>query len=382
VLFALPMTTRKISLLFGVLHLQDEAVCEVLDHMDTVRKLRKRITDRLSQVRGKKREENRPAGWVLLDGIKVAEFKVLTRLSELDTADDSQGDDDDVRMTFTECIDLLESHGAKTSKEVVTEFFSRKMFEKFQMETTAAQATAQSAKTLRIDPNDGSGASDSVTVEEFAQLLLREVANAMNEAFEYGVLEHRLLKWERELTKLGIVTERGVEAARKLARTKLLFKAVDKDGSGSITKTELYTALRRYKVPITKPDFAHLLRVIDPDQSNSMSMEEWIDFMMATDDESDAQMAATIDSENLKNSEKGTGLTQLLGEGITLLAGNAVGSAFDIAIKAPLDATAAAVTGGDKSPNRQAAGTPASASASVPAEIKMDNPLAKPLSSE
>lgn len=44
-----------------------------------------------------------------------------------------------------------------------------------QMETTAAQATAQSAKTLRIDPNDGSGASDSVTVEEFAQLLLREV---------------------------------------------------------------------------------------------------------------------------------------------------------------------------------------------------------------
>lgn len=49
-------------------------------------------------------------------------------------------------------------------------------------------------------------------------------------------------------------------------------------------------------------------------------MEEWIDFMMATDDESDAQMAATIDSENLKNSEKGTGLTQLLGEGITLLA--------------------------------------------------------------
>lgn len=75
----------------------------------------------------------RPPLLCVQDGIKVAEFKVLTRLSELDTADDSQGDDDDVRMTFTECIDLLESHGAKTSKEVVTEFFSRKMFEKFQV---------------------------------------------------------------------------------------------------------------------------------------------------------------------------------------------------------------------------------------------------------
>ena len=43
-----------------------------------------------------------------------------------------------------------------------------------------------------------------------------------------------------------------LEEARALARVKQLFRMVDKDGSGSITKGELYTALRRYKVNITK----------------------------------------------------------------------------------------------------------------------------------
>ena len=34
VFFALPITTRNISLLYGVLHLQQDAVSEVLDHME------------------------------------------------------------------------------------------------------------------------------------------------------------------------------------------------------------------------------------------------------------------------------------------------------------------------------------------------------------
>ena len=37
----------------------------------------------------------------------------------------------------------------------------------------------------------------SIALSKFHVFLLHQVANAMNEAFEYGVLEHRLLKWER-----------------------------------------------------------------------------------------------------------------------------------------------------------------------------------------
>eukprot|EP01048_Picozoa_sp_COSAG05_P015834 COSAG05_NODE_1958_length_3788_cov_2.302521_2_plen_186_part_00 len=53
--------------------------------------------------------------------------------------------------------------------------------------------------------------------------------------------------------------------------------------SGEISRHELYTALRRYKVPINQKDFRTLFRVIDPDQTRSLQFAEWIDFMMATD---------------------------------------------------------------------------------------------------
>ena len=333
--------------------------------MDVVRKLRKRITDRLSQVRAAKREMDRPAGWKLLDAIKATEFVALKTLSELDTADDV-ADDNDPRLTFVQCAEMLRQHKCTTKVADLSAFVDRAAHEAFLMSPASDQATTQTSKTLRVDPNDGSGDKDTITVEEFAHLLLREVATAMNEAFEFGVREDRLLKWERDLTRLGIVTDRSVEMARKLARTKLLFKTVDKDGSGSITKTELYTALRRYKVPITKKDFHHILRVIDPDQSNSMSMEEWINFMMSTDDESDDKVANVIDKENKANGDKGTGLTTVVSEGVTLLAGNTAGQAFDAVVKKPLDTVLG--NSGVASESEVATDTP------VPAQ-KVTNPI-------
>ena len=308
---ALPLTTRKISLLYGVLHLQEDAVSEVLEHMEVVRKLRNRITERLMKVKTKKRPMDRKAGWVLLDGIRATDFKILARLSELDTADDS--DQHDVRITYADCKELLAQYDAKTSVVALDEFYSRDSNATYLMEAKSTQATAQTAHTLQYE--DGSDQStDTITVEEFAKLILREVAIAMNEAKEYGVREERLLKWEREVASLAIVTEEGIEEARQLARTKQLFRAVDKDGSGSITKTELYTALRRYKVTITKSEFTHVLRVIDPDQSGSMSIEEWIDFMMATDANLDKNVNSVIESDRVRNAEKGLGMTQLMGE--------------------------------------------------------------------
>ena len=55
-MWMLMMTTRKISLLIGVLHLNDEAVSGVLEHMEMVKSIRKRIQDTLRNtkiVRGK-----------------------------------------------------------------------------------------------------------------------------------------------------------------------------------------------------------------------------------------------------------------------------------------------------------------------------------------
>eukprot|EP01043_Picozoa_sp_COSAG02_P068214 COSAG02_NODE_11248_length_1761_cov_0.995788_1_plen_70_part_10 len=37
--------------------------------------------------------------------------------------------------------------------------------------------------------------------------------------------------------------------------------------------------LRRFKVPITKQQFKPILRLIDPDQSKSLELDEWLSFM-------------------------------------------------------------------------------------------------------
>ena len=95
-----------LPLLYGVLHLQDEAVSEVLEHMEVVRKLRKRITDRLSKVKTGKKKEDRDAGWGLIDGIKQTDFIVLSALSEMDTADDSM--DDDIEWTSAPMCTIMQ----------------------------------------------------------------------------------------------------------------------------------------------------------------------------------------------------------------------------------------------------------------------------------
>ena len=88
----------------------------------------------------------------------------------------------------------------------------------------------------------------------------------MNQAHELGVHEAQLREWEQGVSKMAITTDASIEWARAHARTKQLFRLVDKDGSGSITRAELFTSLRLYKVPITRVDFNRIVRVIDPDQ--------------------------------------------------------------------------------------------------------------------
>ena len=50
-LYLLMLTTRKIALLFGVLHLNEDAVSDVLQHMELVKSIRRRIQDTLANTK-------------------------------------------------------------------------------------------------------------------------------------------------------------------------------------------------------------------------------------------------------------------------------------------------------------------------------------------
>eukprot|EP01047_Picozoa_sp_COSAG01_P084637 COSAG01_NODE_18250_length_1089_cov_1.011111_2_plen_168_part_00 len=82
---------------------------------------------------------------------------------------------------------------------------------------------------------------------------------------------------------------------------------------------------RRFKVPIAKDEFAQVARVIDPDQSGDMTMEEWIDFMMATDEDLEGQTREAAQAQREINAAKGDGLGAVFGEGAQLLFGDKVG---------------------------------------------------------
>ena len=72
--------------------------------------------------------------------------------------------------------------------------------------------------------------------------------------------------FKTKLTDLDSVDNDRLEYCRQLARCKGVFRQVDRDNSGDIERNELYGGLRRYKVPITRDEFKHIFRVIDPDQ--------------------------------------------------------------------------------------------------------------------
>jgi hypothetical protein len=88
----------------------------------------------------------------------------------------------------------------------------------------------------------------------------------------------------QSVVALSCVDDKMLKRVQRLTRTKALFLQTDRDHSGTVSRSELFQALRRYKVSVTKKEYREVFRVIDPDQTHSMNMDEWIDFMTATDD--------------------------------------------------------------------------------------------------
>ena len=74
-----------------------------------------------------------------------------------------------------------------------------------------------------------------------------------------------------------------MESAEFITQTKAVFRASDRDKSGEVSKNELFQALRKFKVAITSKEYNQVFRVIDPDQSHQLTLEEWVDFMICTD---------------------------------------------------------------------------------------------------
>ena len=64
-----------------------------------------------------------------------------------------------------------------------------------------------------------------------------------------------------------------------------VFGVVDADDSGEVEYEELRTGLPEFGVFLTKPEFKILCRYVDPEQKKVLSLSQWRDFMMATDDE-------------------------------------------------------------------------------------------------
>ena len=73
----LMVTARKIAMLCGVLHLNEDAVADVLAQMERVKSFRKRIQDTLASTKIKNREPNPQAAAEVLQKATSAEVSIL-----------------------------------------------------------------------------------------------------------------------------------------------------------------------------------------------------------------------------------------------------------------------------------------------------------------
>ena len=323
-MYLLMMTTRKISLLIGVLHLNDEAVSGVLEHMEMVKSIRRRIQDTLRNtkiVRGKPKPDEAQELLKKCEKGELAMLKVLADRADLREA----------RITVAEMRAMLKEYTSLlvTQADLDT-FVDRASYKAYCLGSEADKATAQTARTF--EESDGDVSGDNVELIEFSSFLVRFVAEVLNTLIELTPKKGVIKKFKEKVTLLDSVDDEALEYARRLARCKSMFHATDKDSSGTVSRNELYGALRRYKVPITKDEFKHIFRVIDPDQSRSMTLYEWIDFMMATDANLELQTTEASEAEQKKNGERNNDFATLTGEGASVFFGSTVGHMVGAAV--------------------------------------------------
>lgn len=291
--FMLPVTIRRMALLWGVLYLSDEAVNHVYLHMEMITSVRRRIMTRLLGSKFLKGTPNPDAGTKLLRIIQHGELVVLSQLVEKNAHD---------RLSRSEIWDMMNAQHTHTTDKQLKDFMSRSAFELYLKESAADQATAQTARTMVLDPNGKQG--DTITVEECTLFILRAVADVLNVASEHGTADDEVASVRDQITDLRHISPENYQAALTIARVKSLFHSVDLDRSGSVTRKELWKAMRKYKIAVTFEELEIILRVMDPDQSGSVSMEEWLDFMLSTEENLEAITLTTEHTINSINASK------------------------------------------------------------------------------
>lgn len=271
--YALPITIRNLSLLSGVLFLNDGAVNDVIQHMERMSGIRERIITRLLKTSFLKGKPKQQVGVDILDMLMSGEIEMLQKLSDMP---------DDQRILRAEMNAMLSAQNTQTTDDELEKFMDREEYEEFLKESPEDQATAQTAKTLQV--STAGKAEDTITVREFQIFLLRAVADAANVAAEHGVGRSKLEEIEQACVSLATIDSEAFSSARLLARTRSMFRTVDRNNSDSIDRNELWKAIRKYRIPITSDDLDTIMRVMDPDQSGALSIQEWVDFMLASEE--------------------------------------------------------------------------------------------------
>jgi hypothetical protein len=287
--YSLMVTVRKIALLVGVLHLNEDCVSKVHQHMERVKNVRRRIQETLAITMPVMHSSPEPdVAMKILAKAKGGELAILKLL------DDRQAKDQK-RITAKEIQEMLSAHAehlfSPTAMQAdATAFLDRKAFRNLQLMDPQRQATVQTARTLQLATATAEAEAehwaDSVSVEDFAGFVVRYVSDVMDAARSHQQRREeqaRTHAFRRSVERLSCVTTRMLRSAQRLTRAKALFVKTDVDHSGSISQSELYRALMQYKVPISKREYREVFRVIDPDQSHQLKLDEWIDFMAASD---------------------------------------------------------------------------------------------------
>jgi hypothetical protein len=285
-LYLLMLTTRKIAVLVGALHLNEDAVSEVLQYMEQVRSMRARIHDTLAttEIRHSKPDPTKAAG--LLKKAQQGELAILRAVA----AQTPGGRIDSAQMLS---LVAQRTQFVSFTASDLTAYMDRATFESLE---PAHKATALTARTLQTGSGDAS--TDSIEVSELCEFILRHVADIKSQSHAMSVDPTELEDFRNAILQLapGLVDQAMLKRAEHLTRTKELFRFADADNSGSISRLELFLSLRRFKVSITRREFTQLFRVIDPDQSHSIKMDEWMDFMMAVDSQPKKQQKGAADS--------------------------------------------------------------------------------------
>ena len=317
VFYSTPITIRSMSLLIGVLHLHDDAIDKVRRSTERVISIRNRI---LNVMRSSRLIRGRPkprVGADLIDKAIKSDIKVLEILAKIKDPTDkakakvivtNEPGFETNRMTKSDLRSLLDSVGSKSQFHSLDKFMSRKVFSEYTSTRPADNQMWPFATTLVVteDPD-----TDTITIGEFEEFMLRAVADVLNTAMEHDTPQHHLHSFKNQVLSLcPSLNEAKLQEAQTLARVKAIFSAIDRDRSGSIQRGELHKGLRvNYRVNLSRTDMHSIMRVIDPDQSGALTETEWLDFMMSTTDNLVAQNSAATKKEAAINAAKGHGLS-------------------------------------------------------------------------